>query len=103
MGKRELKVLLRPDVGSYQATKPIFASLSCLILVAPWFEHKGEKEVVGKTRENATLFCSATGFPLNVEWKSKNGVLYCNGTFFSLDRSLHFYQLRVHCKVKSSL
>ena len=74
-----------------------------LILVAPWFEQKGEKEVVRKTGENATLECNARGFPLNVEWKSKSGVLSCNGTFLSLDKLLDFYQLRVHCKIKRSL
>ena len=52
-----------------------------LILVAPWFEHKGEKEVVRKTGETATLDCSAMGFPLKVEWKSKRGVVSCNGKF----------------------
>ena len=55
--------------------------MSCLILVAPWFEHKGEKEVVRKTGENVTLKCSAKGFPLNVEWKSKSGVVSCIGKF----------------------
>jgi len=38
-----------------------------VIHIAPWFEHKGEKEVVGKTGETTTLECSATGFPLKVE------------------------------------
>lgn len=78
-------------------------TLSCLILVAPWFEHKGEKEVVEKTGETATLECSARGFPLNVEWKSKNGVVSCNGKFLSLDRSLHFNNLRVRCKIEIGL
>ena len=39
-----------------------------LFLVAPWFE-QGEKEVIKKKGEHATLDCSARGFPLNVEWK----------------------------------
>jgi len=43
--------------------------ISLFVLVAPWFEHEGEKEVTKKEGERATLDCSARGFPLNVEWK----------------------------------
>jgi len=66
-----LQVLLR-NIREYNVTA------STVIHIAPWFEHKGEKEVVGKTGETATLECSATGFPLKVEWKSKRGVVSCN-------------------------
>lgn len=67
--------------------------MSCLILVAPWFEHKGEKEVVRKTGENVTLKCSAKGFPLNVEWKSKSGVASCIGKFLVWTEYFTFIKL----------
>ena len=42
-----------------------------VVVVAPWFEQKGEQEVTRKTGDSVRLECSAKGFPLNVEWKFK--------------------------------
>lgn len=83
--KLDLQQLSKPALIRPYTLHRLLKVLPIIFLVAPWFEHGGEKKVTKKKGEDATLDCSARGFPLNVEWKYKKDdndeIVSCIGQF----------------------